>query len=222
MDDAQLNRTSARESPCKASWTPRIILWTLACCVGLWLGAGTRTSAAGGQTNRPSAAAQAALADIFRFDILLAGKEPIARAVQSKAAPEKQYHLPAAVLVATLQRPEPVSSVMPRTLACTRPRFMIAPPARPAGAWSMNLEANMARLEPTQRGLRALLATVQGLTFTDRKSIQIEVDKACAQIGVFRSEPMLQAPEPPEPAASFPPADLPDAWPERGTQLMPY
>jgi hypothetical protein len=216
MDGAQLNQTSAGKSPHKDSWTPRVILWALACGVGLWLGTGTRSVAAGGQTNRPSAAAQTAIADIFRFDILLAGKEPTAQPVQSKATPGKQYKLPTAVLVAIGQRPEPVRSAMPKTLACTRARFMIVPPASPAGPWHLNLEANMARLEQTKNRLQALLATVQGLTAADRKSVQMEVDKACAGIGSLQMEQAIQAPEPPEP-----PADLPETWPEPGAPLLP-
>jgi hypothetical protein len=205
----------------------RIILWTLACGIGLWLGAGTRTSAAGGQTSRPSAAAQTAIADIFRFDILVAGKEATAQPVRSAAAAEKQYSLPTVVLAAMRQRPEPVPSAMPRTLVCSRPRLSMAPPARPDEPWRMDLgrmdlEASMARVENAQRGMQALLTAVQGLTDADRKSIQVEVDKACAQIDAFRAEPLVHAPEPPEPDSGFASADLPAAWPEPGAQLMPY
>jgi hypothetical protein len=229
MDGAQLNQTSARKSPRKGSWTPRIILWTLACGVGLWLGTGTRTSAAGGQTSRPSTTAQTAIADIFRFDILLAGKEPSAQPVQSTKVPEEPRKLPMAVLVAMQQRPDPVPSVMPKTLSCTRPRFMITPPGRPGRPVSMHLDGNMALLEQTQARLQALLATVQGLTADDRKSIQSEVDKACAQIGNLRAEPLPLVSEPSEPTMGLPSADLPhtwpdtrpDTWPEPGTQLRP-
>jgi hypothetical protein len=49
-----------------------------------------------------------------------------------------------------------------------------------------------------------------------RKSIQIEVDKACQQIGTLRMEQENRVLGPPEP-----PVRLSGAWPELGTQLMP-
>ena len=216
MDDAQLNQTSGPKSPRGGSWTSRIILWTLACAIGLWLGMGSRTAAAGGKAIGPSVAAKTAIADVFRFDILLAGKESPGTSSPRKAVSEKQFNLPAAVLIALEQRPEPVPSAMPKTLACTRPRFMLAPPVRPAGPWRVQLDANMARSEQTQHGLRSLLTTVPGLTVAQRRSIQAEVEKACEQIGSLRMEETIQAPQPPEP-----PADFPEAWAGRSTQLMP-
>src|ERR1035437_1209648 len=110
MDDARHNNSTAPKSTRKETWTPRIILWTLACALGLWLGTGTRT-AAGGQGLRPAAVAQAAIADVFRFDILLAGRSSAAKPVRPKAPAAAQCKLPAAVLVAMDQRPEPVPSV---------------------------------------------------------------------------------------------------------------
>lgn len=227
MDDAQHNysadsHSSAPNSARRGSWTPRIILWTLACVLGLWLGTGTHTVTAGGQKNKPSAAAQSALADVFRFDILLAGKESAVKPVRPKPALEAKCNLPAAFLAAMQQRPEPVYSVMPKTLSNTRPRFMFAPPSRPAGPWRVQLDtANMARLEQTQKQLQATLEIVPGMSAADRKSIQIEVDNACARIDSLRREQLLVAPDFPGPTVDYIPADMPDAWPARGIQLMP-
>jgi hypothetical protein len=216
MDDQQLNSTTAPRSARWRSWTPRIILWTLASVVGLWLGTGTRTVAAGGQASRPVATAQAAIADIFRFDILLAGKEKPAAPVHPKAAPAVKCELPEAVLFARLQRPEPVASVMPKTLSNSHRPWMFAPPAKPAGAWRMKLEEKTAMLEHTQENLKAALATVSGLSAADRKSIQVELDKACDQIGAIRMQQWDRVPGPPElPVRHF------GSWSESGAQLMP-
>jgi hypothetical protein len=155
MDDAQLNRASATNSARRNSWTSRILLWTLASVVGLWLGTGARTVAAGGQASRPAGTAQAAIADVFRFDILLAGKESPAAEVRPKAPSATQRNLPAEVLLAMEQRPEPVPSVMPKTLSSGHPHFMFTPPARPAGPWRMKWDRNMAHLEHTQQALQA-------------------------------------------------------------------
>jgi hypothetical protein len=216
MDDHRLNPAAPPGSARWNSWTSRIILWTLASVVGLWLGTGARTAAAGGQASRPSRTAQAAIADVFRFDILLAGKESPAEPVRPKAPTATQYNLPAAVLLAMEQRPEPVPSVMPKTLSSAHPRFMFAPPARPAGPWRMKWDGNMAHLEHAQQALQAALAMVPDLNAADRKSIQIEVDKACEQIGTLRMQQADHAPGPPEP-----PVRLSGPWSELGTQLMP-
>lgn len=217
MEDAQLNRLPAPGSARWRSWTPRIILWTLASIVGLYLGTGTRTVAAGGRASRPVATAQAAIADIFRFDILLAGKEQPAAPVRAKAVPVPKCELPEVVLFARQQRPEPVASIMPTTLSDPHRRWMFTPPAKPAGVWRMKPDERIARLEHTQESLKAVLATVPGLSSADRKSIQVEVDKACEQMGALRMEQSEHVPEPPEP-----PVRHARAWrPESGVQLMP-
>jgi hypothetical protein len=175
--------------------------------------------AAGGQASRPAGTAQAAIADVFRFDILLAGKESPAAEVRPKAPSATQRNLPAEVLLAMEQRPEPVPSVMPKTLSSAHPHFMFTPPARPAGPWRMKWDGNMAHLEHTQQALQAALATVPDLSSADRKSIQIEVDKACQQIGTLRMEQAIHTPDPAGPPE--PPVRLFGAWPEPGAQLMP-
>jgi hypothetical protein len=218
MNDARINHSSAPDSAGWRSWTSRIILWTLASGIGLWLGMGARTEAAGGQVSRPVASAQAAIADVFRFDILLAGKD--ARAKQQPARPQTasapQHSLPAEVLQAMSQRPEPVPSPIPQTLSTPHLRFRFALPVKPAGVMRMKWDERTAHLEHQQKNLQRILATVPGLTATDRESIQTEVDKACAQIGTLRVERVKYAPEPPElPVTHF------DEWPARGTQLMP-
>jgi hypothetical protein len=216
MDDSQFNSASAPRSARWRSWTSRIILWTLASVVGLWLGIGSRTAAAGGQNGRPSRTTQTAIADIFRFDILLAGKEPPAEQVRPNAPTATRYSLPPAVLLAMEQRPEPVPSAMPKTLSSARPRFMFSPPARPAGPWLMKGDGNMAHLEHTQQAVQAALAMVPDLTAADRKSIQVEVDQACEQIGSLRMQHADHVPGPPES-----PARPSGARPELGTQVMP-
>jgi hypothetical protein len=218
MHDARSNHSSAPNSAGWRSWTSRIILWTLASGVGLWLGTGARTAAAGGQATRPVASAQAAIADVFRFDILLAGKDSRAKRqpARPQAASSTQHNLPAAVLLAMNQRPEPVPSPLPQALSNQHPRFRFALPAKPAGAMRMKWDARTAHLEHTQKDLRRILATVPGLTATDRESIQSEVDKACAQVGALRMERAKYASEPPEP-----PTPRFDEWPARRVQLMP-
>jgi len=219
MDDTQLNRASAPRSALWRSWTPRIILWTLASVVGLWLGTGARTVAAGGQNSRPSRTTQAAIADVFRFDILLAGKEQPAEQVRPKAPKATQYILPGEVLLAMKQRPEPVASAMPKTLSSARPHFMFTPPGKRAGPWRVKWDGNIAHLEHTQQALQAALAMVPDLTAADRKSIQIEVENACAKVGSRRMEQAIHTPDPA--GAPEPPVHLSGAWPELGTQLMP-
>jgi hypothetical protein len=79
----------------------------------------------------------------------------------------------------------------------------------------------MARLEQTQKQLQATLEIVPGMSAADRKSIQIEVDNACARIDSLRRQQLLHVSEFPEPPVDYIPADMPDAWPARGIQLMP-
>jgi hypothetical protein len=205
----------------RGSWTSRIILWTLACVIGLWLGMGTHNVTAGGHKNRPSAGTQAALADVFRFDILLAGKASAAEPVRPKPAPETKCNLPAAFLVAMEQRPEPVYSVMPKTLSGTRPHFMIAPPSRPAGPWPIQVSANMAQWEQSKKQMQAALAIIPGISAAERKSIRAEVDNACTRIDSLRKQQLIRVPEPPELWGEFTSADRSENWPERGGQLMP-
>lgn len=213
MNDDQNNHLADPNSGRRGSWTSRIILSLLACGIGLWLGTGTRNVAAGGGTAKRPVAPQTAIADLFRFDILLAGKEFTLQPVRPEAAPKRQRKLPAEVLVAMGQRPEPVSSAIPKTLACARPRFMIT---APVGPWRMKLGANMARLEHRQEGVNVLQGTLTGMSAADRNSIQVELDKACEQIGSLRMEQAIHVAEPLEPLAA-----IAEAWPEVGSQIMP-
>ena len=214
MEDARLKPTSGRKRPRAAALTPRIILWTLAGAMGLWLGMGSRTVAAGGKTTAPAAAAQTAIADVFSFDILLAGKQPT---VHPKAPPAKSpMRLPEVVLVALQQRPEPVQSAMPQTLTCVRTRLAMSPPARPGRRWNMELNANLARLEHAHASLVSLLATVPGLSPADRRSIEKQAEKAGEQIGSLEKADAMRAQLPPELQT-----EMPEAWPEHGRQLMP-
>jgi hypothetical protein len=190
-------------------WTPRIVLWTLASLIGLWLGTSARPAAARGHAGQPSVRSQASLADVFRWDILLTGQEPAAKPVRPAAPKPRQFRVPPALLCELQQRPEPVPSVFPKTLSNAHPRFTLTPPGKPNGAWQMKWDARMASLEHTQEGLRVVLATVPGLTPADRKSIQVEVDKACAQVGSLRMQQAMQAPDSPEP-----PMELPGKWQE--------
>jgi hypothetical protein len=195
-------------------------LWTLASVVGLWLGTGSRAASAGGQASRPSRTAQAAIADVFRFDILLAGKESPAEQARPQRTPTAtQYILPGEVLLAMKQRPEPVPSAMPKTLSSAHPHFMFTPPGKPVGAWRVKWDGNMAHPEHTQQALQAALAMVPDLTAADRKSIQIEVENACAKTGARRMEQAIHSSDPEGPPE--PPIHLSGAWPELGTQLMP-
>lgn len=114
MNDDQSNHLAAPSSARRGSWTSRIILSLLACGIGLWLGTGTRNVAAGGGTAKRPVAPQTAIADLFRFDILLAGKGSTVKPVRPKPASEIQHKLPAEVLVAMGQRPEPVQASMPK------------------------------------------------------------------------------------------------------------
>src|ERR1035438_4779229 len=73
------------------SWTPRIVLWTLASAIGLWLGTSARPAAARGHAGQPSARSQASIADVFRWDILLTGQEPAAKPVRAVAPKPRQF-----------------------------------------------------------------------------------------------------------------------------------
>ena len=218
MDDARLNHAPPPRPASRQSWVPRIILWAFACLVGLWLGAGSRTVAAGGQAPGKTSAAQTALADVFRFDILMAGREPAVKRAQPKPAPQKLFNLPETVLLAMAQRPEPVSSAMPKTLSYTHPRFQIAPPARPAGPWRVKLNVEMSHLGQNPKKLHAVLATVPGLSAADQKSIQVEVQQACEQVeSLRRMQRAIRIPPPPEP-----PMEPSDTFAEpSGLPLMP-
>ncbi len=217
MDDKRIERApSGGFGPWKTTWkthwkrwTPRIVVWTIACVTGLWLGTGSRPAAAHGQVAQPSEGYQASLADVFRWDILLAGKESPAPPVYTKAVPTKQFKLPQTLLCALRQRPEPVPSTFPQRLSGVHPRFHFAPPSKPAGGWRMQWDERMALLEHRQEGLRVVLQTVPGLSPADRRSIQAQVDKACAQVGSLRMQQAARMPEPPEPLL-----DLPKDWPE--------
>jgi len=185
-------------------WTPRIVLWTLASVIGLWLGTSARPATPLGHSAQRSTQSQASIADVFRWDILLTGEESKAGAAHPAASQPRKFSLPEAVLLARAQRPEPVPSVFPKTLSNTHRRFIFSMPARPAVPLRMNWERmkwdeQVDRLEHGQEGLRALLATVPGLTPVDQKSIQAEVDNACAQIRLHRIEQARPAAEPPEP-----------------------
>lgn len=201
-------RWATRWTMAWGKWTPRIVLWTLASVAGLWLGTSARPATVRGHAVQPSTRSQASIADVFRWDILLVGQESRAKRVQPVAPRPRQFALPAAVLCAQQQRPEPVPSVFPKTLSIgARPRFMFTLPGKPSG--QMKWDEQVAHLEHTQYSLRAVLDTVPGLTSADRKSIQVEVNRACAQIGSLRKERTVEVAEPPEP-----PVDLPGDWPE--------
>jgi hypothetical protein len=221
MNDAQRNHASAPASSLRGSWTSRIVLWTLAGVIGLWLGTGVRPVAAGRQAKKSSAITQSAIADVFRFDILLAGKESKAKAERPKTPSVQKYILPQEVAMAVSKRPEPISSPMPKTLLCTRPRFGIAPPARPAGQWRIKIEASTAGLAQTQAHVKALLATVPDLTDANLSSFRIEVDKACTQSTTPRVEQWNDMREAPQPPDGFTFADFSDAWQQRSMRLMP-
>lgn len=222
MDDNRMTRApSSGFEPWKTRWnsiwnrwTPRIVLWTLASVVGLWLGTSARPAAARGHAGQTSARSEASIADVFRWDILLTGQEPAAKPARAVAPKPRQFSLPPALLCALEQRPEPVPSVFPKTLSNAHPHFMFTAPGKPAGAWQMKWDARMASLEHKQEGLRVVLATVPGLTPADRQSIQVEMDKACAQVGSLRMQQAMPAPEPT--------TDLPGVWPEPpSAHIMP-
>lgn len=217
MDASRNNHAPSRGSgPWKTTWktqwkrwTPRIVVWTAACAAGLWLGTSARPATVRHQASQPSAGYQASLADVFRWDILLAGKEPGAKPTQPKAAPVMQFKLPEAVVCALRQRPEPVPSTFPQKLSGAQTQFCFTPPSKPAGAWRMKWDERMARLEHQQAGLRIVLQKVTGQSPADRKSIQAEVEKVCAQVGSLRMQPVARIPAPPEPLL-----DLFKDWPE--------
>lgn len=212
MDESRIARAPSRGSgPWKTdwgTWTPRFVAWTIACVIGLWLGTTVHPAAARGQVARPSGGYQASIADVFRWDIMLAGKEPQAKPVRQEAAPARKYKLPEALLCALEQRPEPVPSVFPQRLSGIHPRFYMAPPSKPAGAWRMKLDAQMARLEHEQETPRVALPTMPGLSPSDRKSIQNQVDRACAQVRSLRMEQAVRIPDPAEPFV-----ELTSGWP---------
>ena len=206
MDDIKIaNAPSKGSGPWKANWeyrwrkwTPRIVVWTIAGVIGLWLGTTGRPAAAHNQAVQPSTGSQASLADVFRWDILLAGKEAPAKQEQAKTTPARQFPLPNALRCA-LERPaEPVRAEFPKTLSGTRPRFAYALPAKPAGRWQVKWDERTARLEHAQKSLHAVLETVPSLTPANRKSIEAEVERACAQARSLRVNQAMPIPEPAE------------------------
>lgn len=221
MDESRMRHAPSRgpgpsENP-KSKWTARIVLWALASVIGLWLGTNTRGVAARAQASLPSARSEASIADVFRLDILLARMESPVRRVHPKAVQAAECELPVAVLLARQQRPEPVPSVMPKTLSNWNPRFSIAPPARPAWAGRVKLDAQMAQLGQAQIAWKTAIENVPGLTDGDRRSIQLELENVCVQVSAQRRDQAVHLPRLPEPSA-----DRAEFWPEPpSARLMP-
>lgn len=200
-----------------SKWSARIVLWAIASVIGLWLGTNTRGVPARAQATLPTARSEASIADAFRLDILLARMESPVRLAHPKVPQAVECKLPNAVLLAQQQRPEPVPSVMPKTLANWNPRFARAPPTKTAWVRRAKLEAQVARLGQAQIAWKMAIENVPGLTDGDRKSIQLEVENVCVQASAQWRDHSVHPPR-----IHMPSSDATEIWPEpRSARLMP-
>ena len=216
MTPAPSEGSGPSENP-KSKWTARIVLWALASVIGLWLGTNTRGVPARAQATLPTASSEASIADVFRLDILLARMESPVRLAHPKVTQAVESKLPSAVLLAQQQRPEPVPSVMPKTLANWDPHLALAPPTKTAWVRRAKLEAQVARPEQAQIAWKMAIENVPGLTDGDRKSIQLEVENVCVQASAQWRDHSVRLPRLQK---RF--SDTTEIWPEpRNARLMP-
>ena len=174
------------------SVTFRLILLTLASGLGLWLGAGSRSTVAGKATLRSENPRKWLIADAFRFDILLARAEP--------ATPPA---VPAAVVVArrepveTVEAPMRVALVLPmpgplRISPRVQPR--VPPQMRPASAWQVRIEGRMAHLRQTQNQLQERLTGLPAERGMTQESLQCELQRASTALETLTLDQAIPGP----------------------------
>ena len=179
------------------SVTFRLILFTLASGLGLWLGAGSRSTLPGRATVRSENPGKWLIADAFRFDILLARAEPATPPAGQAASPA----VPAAVVVA---QSEPVATVQApmRAMRCLQgPAPRIQPRVRPAGPWQARIAGQVAQLRQTNIHLQEVLKGLPVLMPADRQKLQVnlqcELQRASEALETLTLEQPMGGPERP-------------------------
>ena len=179
------------------SVTFRLILFTLASGLGLWLGAGSRSTLPGRATVRSENPGKWLIADAFRFDILLARAEPATPPAVQAACPA----VPAAVVVA---QSEPVATVQApmRAMLCLQgPAPRIQPRVRPAGPWQARIAGQVAQLRQTNIHLQEVLKGLPVLMPADRQKLQVnlqcELQRASEALETLTLEQPMGGPERP-------------------------
>ena len=179
------------------SVTFRLILFTLASGLGLWLGAGSRSTLPGRATAQNENPGKSLIADAFRFDILLARAEPATPPAVQAASPA----VPAEVVVA---QSEPVATVQApmRAMLCLQgPAPRIQPRVRPAGPWQARIAGQVAQLRQTNIHLQEVLKGLPVLMPADRQKLQVnlqcELQRASEALETLTLEQPMGEPERP-------------------------
>jgi len=178
----------------------RLILLILAGGVGLWLGAGSRTTAAGKPPVQRADPWKSLTADAFRFDILLARSQPATPPV----APAESPAGPAAVVVEhtepvpTVEAPVQAALDLPGT-ARPRLRHLTGPRARPAGASQIRVEGRVVQLVETDKHVQAILKALPGLQTALRRQVDAQVQCELARVAKQLDQMKADLPQlPPE------------------------
>lgn len=180
------------------SVTFRLILFTLASGLGLWLGAGSRSTLPGRATVRSENPGKWLIADAFRFDILLARAEPAAPPAVQAAS----QTVPAAVVVAQSEPVATVEAPMKATLCLLQgPAPRIQPRVRPTGPWQARIAGQVAQLRQTNIHLQEVLKGLPGLMPADRQKLQVnlqcELQRASEALETLTLEQPMGEPERP-------------------------
>ena len=180
------------------SVTFRLILFTLASGLGLWLGAGSRSTLPGRATVRSENPGKWLIADAFRFDILLARAEPAAPPAVQAAS----QTVPAAVVVAQSEPVATVEAPMKATLCLLQgPAPRIQPRARPTGPWQVRIVGQVAQLRQTNIHVQEILKGLPGLMPADRQKLQVnlqcELQRASEALETLTLEQPMGEPERP-------------------------
>ena len=198
----------------------RLILLVLAGGLGLWLGSDSRPVAAGNAVAKQQDAGKSLIADVFRFDILLAQTEPAAEAVKT-AQPAVEPAAPATVVMAQSQ-PVPTVEVPLRAsleLRIPGPRPIPAH-LRPVRMARPPMLGDLAHLRETQVGVQAVIQDLPGLSLADKRRIehkvQCELSRASKKLEVLSLEEPPAAPEPPSPPQVLVRASVSDREPNCG------
>lgn len=199
------------------SVTFRLILFTLASGLGLWLGAGSRSAVAGKATARRENPGKWLIADAFRFDILLARAEP----AEPQAVQATSQTAPATVVVAQSEPVATVEAPMTATLCLQGPGPRIHPRVRPTGPWQVRIVGQVAQLRQTNSHVQEVLKGLPGLMPVERQKLQerlqCELQRASEALETLTLDEPMGGPE--IPAL---PEVLVVSTPEAATPGCPY
>ncbi len=161
----------------------RLILLILAGGVGLWLGAGSRTTAAAKPPVQRADPAKSLTADEFRFDILLARSQP----ATPPLAPAESPAPPAVVVVGHTEPVPVVQAPVQAALDLPGPaqrhlRHLLGPRARPAGALQIRVEGRVAQLEVTDEHVQAILTALPAMRTALRRQLDAQVQCQLARV----------------------------------------